>query len=483
MTLTSQAAETKWRLYLSLVMLALGAGLLSAAAASGGDTVPSIRRGGTFNIALAGGAGNVDPALLDGNGFTVIEPTCARLMSYPDKPPPQGFRLAPEVAAAYPRVSTDGKTYTFTLRAGLRFSDGRLVRADAFERAIVRILKVNLGDAIQLLQEIVGADRVREGRAEVVAGITARGNRLRVRLSRPAPAFPARMSAPWFCAVPPALPVDPEGETTFPAAGPYYVAENVRGRRIVLRRNRFYRGSRPRRAERFVVDLQPGTFEEVLDRIERGTADWGAVPVFFQLQRGLQRKYGVNRSRFFLKPGLVFRHYHFNTARPLFRNNAELRRAVNYAIDRSAVRAALEGRVGSRLTDQYLPPGLPGFRDARIYPLRRPNVSKARALANRHRRSGKVVLFTPDPPPFIAAAQVIKRNLAKIGLDVEVRGIPFSAYYPRVAGNPAEPWDLAFADWAPDHLDPYTYSICSSTGGSSGRTTCRTSTRRRSTAG
>src|SRR5215216_4853927 len=78
-------------------MLVAGAGLLGAAA-HGGDAGTSIRKGGTFNIALAGGGANVDPALLDLNGFTLIEPTCARLMTYPGQPPPQGFPLVPEVA-------------------------------------------------------------------------------------------------------------------------------------------------------------------------------------------------------------------------------------------------------------------------------------------------------------------------------------------------------------------------------------------------
>lgn len=453
-----QRKETTARLYLSLAMLAVGAGLLGAAAtARGGDAGAPIRNGGTFRIAAISGIGNIDPALLDGAGFDLIEPTCARVMAYPDKAPPQGFRLAPDVASRVPRLSRDGKTYTFTLRRGVRFSNGAPVRASAFAWAITRTLRLNQGDAIQLVQDIVGADRVLEGKAQTVTGITARGNRLVIRLTRPAPAFPARLAAPWFCAVPPSLPVDPEGVTTFPAAGPYYVAENVRGRRIVLRRNRFYRGSRPHHVVSFVADGQAGSFEEVLDRIERGTADWGQVPPSEQLQRGLQKKYGVNRSRFFLKPGLVFRHYHFNTSRPLFRNNARLRRAVNFAVNRAAVRAAWEGRLGSRLTDQYLPPGLFGFRDARIYPLDRPDARRARALASGHRRSGKAVLYTFDFPPSIAAAQVIKKNLATIGLAVEVKGIPPTAYYQRIAGNPAEPWDIAYADWAPDHLDPYTY--------------------------
>jgi len=267
------------------------------------------------------------------------------------------------------------------------------------------------------------------------------------------------MTAPFFCAVPPALPADPEGVLTFPAAGPYYVAENVRGRRIVLRRNRYYHGSRPHHVASFVAEGQVSSFDDVLDRVEQGRADWGRAPSLFYLEpeRRLVAKYGVNRSRFFLKPGLTFRHYHLNTSRPLFRNNPRLRRAVNFAVDRPAVQRAMEGPLGGRLTDQYLPPKLPGFRDAPIYPLKRPNLRRALALARGHTRSGKAVLYTFDLPPLIAAGQVIKRNLAAIGLDIEVKGIPPSAYFDRIVGNPAEPWDIAWADWAPDFLDPFTY--------------------------
>ena len=51
----------------------------------------------------------------------------------------------------------------------------------------------------------------------------------------------------------------------------------------------------------------------------------------------LPAKYGVNRSEFFVKPGLTLRMLAFNSSRPLFRNNPRLRRAINYAsIERPA---------------------------------------------------------------------------------------------------------------------------------------------------
>ena len=116
----------------------------------------------------------------------------------------------------------------------------------------------------------------------------------------------------FFCAVPPTLPCDPEGVGAFAGPGPYYVSEYVRGQRVVLERNRFYRGTRPHHVDRFVVDLQANSPQEVLERIERGDGRLGLVTppaVYFDPAHGLVRKYGVNRSQFFVEPGLVLRGY------------------------------------------------------------------------------------------------------------------------------------------------------------------------------
>src|SRR6185437_14258452 len=155
-------------------------------------------------------------------------------------------------------------------------------------------------------------------------------------------------------------------------------------------------------------DLRAKTPQEVLGRIEQGQADWGSVApgfLYFDPAQGLIRKYGVNRSQFFVKPGLALRGYYLNVSRPLFHDNLALRRAVNFAVDRPAIvsRGGLISRVAGRPTDQYLPPSMPGFRDAHLYPLDGPDLGKARALARGHLRGGKAVLGTPDFPPALAA--------------------------------------------------------------------------------
>ena len=443
------------RAQVSLVALACGLGLLAASAVPSRASVAA-KSGGTFNISLTPGVtDSLDPALsYTAPGWALLSATCAGLMRYPSKPPPAGLRIAPEVAAFPPRVSSDGKTYTFTLRKNFRFSDGKPVRADAFARAISRMLIPGMkSPGAEYAKDIVGAEAVTAGTRTVPAGVTARGTRLVIKFTRPSPDFPLRTTMPFFCAVPPGLPADPEGRAVFAAAGPYVVSEFIRGRRAVLRRNPFYRGGRPHHVDRFIVDMQAASFGQVLDQIERNQADWGWVPSPFYNDpaRGLARKYGG--SRYFLAPGWALGGYLLNSHRPLFKNNPSLRRAVNFAVDRTAL---LRGRAG-RAADQLVPPGIPGFRDAAIYPLERPDVRKARALAFGHLRGRTAVLYAIDVPNERARAQVLVNNLEKIGLKVDVKTFPPPAYFDQI-DNPKAAFDIASLDWLPDYIDPYQYT-------------------------
>ena len=453
-------------LHALLAALTLCGGVLVGVGRAGPEsTERAAQEGGIFRISLhtSSGIDYMDPALASSPpGWALLDTTCARLMAYPDKAPPAGFRLQPEVATAAPRVSGDGKTYTFTLRSGFRFSDGSRVRASAFARAINRMLAREVNSpGLQYVRDIIGAGRVLAGKATSASGVVARGNTLIIRLTRPAPDFPHRTASTFFCAVPPSLPIDAEGVGAYPAAGPYYVVDYRRGERVVIRRNRFYGGSRPHHVDGFDVDLRAASPQEVLQRVDRGDADWGhtLAGIYFDPALGLIEKYGLNRSRLFLRPGLTLRMLAFNSSRPLFRDNAQLRRAVNFALNRRAL-VSTGGQHASRPSDQYLPAIMPGFRDADVYPLERANVPRAKALANGNLRGGKATLYVNSSPLPMAIGQLIRQQLAEIGLDVEVRGIPIhsasAAYFNKLAA-PGEPWDMAFGLWSPSYIDPFAY--------------------------
>jgi ABC-type transport system substrate-binding protein len=140
-----------------------------------------------------------------------------------------------------------------------------------------------------------------------------------------------------------------------------------------------------------------------------------------------------------------------NTSRPLFRNNPKLRQAVNFAVDRAALAREHGGNLVVTPTDQYLMPNKLGFRDERIYPLRGPDLEKARKLARGRTRNGRAVLFVPDIPAVIARAQLIQRNVQAIGLEVEIKRFSPGAYFPML-GTPG--FDIAYAGLLDRNPDP-----------------------------
>ena len=164
-------------------------------------------------------------------------------------------------------------------------------------------------------------------------------------------------------------------------------------------------------------------------------------------------RYGINRSRVFVLPDLVTRSFFLNTTRPLFTNNAQLRQAFNFAVDRQAL-GRVYGRYASTATDQYMPPVLPGFRPTRIYPLGGPDLRQARLLAKGRTRSGKAVLYTcSDRPDCGAVAQVLKQNLKAIGIQLEIKQFPLQVMFEKL-DTPGEPYDIAWAGLSAPYPDP-----------------------------
>jgi ABC-type transport system substrate-binding protein len=437
----------------ALVLLAVSAAIATLAGAAPGDA-RGVREGGTFKVSVSiGYFGAVDPALF-GPEIGTLRPACAALMSYPNKPLPAGLQLRPELAQSYPTVSTDRLTYTFTIRSDAHFSTGSPVTAADVVHSLERIFDPRMKAFNVDFESIVGAREFLQGKATTLAGATASGRTLRLRLTKPVHDFLARLST--LCVVPATLAVDPEGaKAPLPSPAPYYVSEYVPGERVVLERNRFYRGERPRHVDRFTVDLK-GQRTALAD-VAAGKLDHAApTPDLFGQLAGLVNRFGVNRSRLFVQPDVVSQMFLINTARPLFRNNVGLRQALNFAVDRRALVRAF-GPHSVTATDQYLPRALPGFRDERIYPLDGPDLRRARALAKGRTRSGTAVLYTcSDRPDCSPTAQILKQNLKAIGLEVRIKQFPLSILFQRAAA-PGEPFDLVWIGFGFGWPDPQAF--------------------------
>jgi ABC-type oligopeptide transport system substrate-binding subunit len=208
--------------------------------------------------------------------------TCAMLLNWPDEPGAAGLRLVPDAARSLPTVSKDGRTYTFTIRRGMRFSppSNQPVTAQTFKHTIERSLSPRLGDGKppgqMFLRDVVGAPAYIANKARHMAGVQAHGDRLTIRLTGRAPDLPARLAVTQFCAVPTDMPNRPVFGA-FPSAGPYYVASATK-RSYVLLRNPNYHGDRPHRLRR--IEIVVGGPHQ-LARIEASKLDYaigGGVP-------------------------------------------------------------------------------------------------------------------------------------------------------------------------------------------------------------
>ena len=218
----------------------------------------------------AGELGGDEPALnVDPGAYQIEFATCAKLLDYPDKPPPEGLRLAPEIAAAMPTISPDRRTYTFRVRRGYRFSppSNQPVTAKTFRHSIERALSPRLArnpigripPGPLAIDDIEGERAFRAGAAKHISGLRARGNTLSITLVRPSPDFLQRLALPFFCPVPDETPFvagaarptksGDDGRIPFGgpySAGPYYIADyDSDAGYVVLKRNPNYRGPRP----------------------------------------------------------------------------------------------------------------------------------------------------------------------------------------------------------------------------------------------
>jgi peptide/nickel transport system substrate-binding protein len=145
----------------ALAVLGLAAcgsgGSTTGSASSGGSS--SGKEGGTLTGAYAAFPDYLDPALSHtGEGWTAMYDTYIPLLTYAHANGAAGGKVIPGLAAAMPKVSDDGKTYTLKLRKGLKYSNGEPVVASDFTHSLERVYLLNSSGS-PFYDDIVGAEK------------------------------------------------------------------------------------------------------------------------------------------------------------------------------------------------------------------------------------------------------------------------------------------------------------------------------------
>ncbi len=442
----------KGRILSSVAMTAIGASMLVAAmlagSASGGTQAASKKQaGGSITITNRSDFDYVDPGLsYFSHTWSMMSASQLTLLYYPHVEGAAGGRLTPMAAQGMPKVSKDGKTYTFTIKKGFKFSNGTPVTSANFKRAFDRgINKTMQSPASSFLDD-------------VASWSAPNPNTFIVKQKSVAPDFLARTTMMFFAAVPANLPFTAEGvKAPTVSAGPYYLKEWNEKTSALMVRNPYWKNNvEPFKSlgfknnldqVRWIVGADPATQRL---QCEKGEADICGFPP--TQAKELYDKYGLNKSQFFVKPQTTLWYIAMNTTRPIFQGNTQLRQAVSNALDRKFM-TAQHGYLAGKRTDQFLPYSMPGFKNAQIYSLKGPNYPKAKALAAGKTRDGKAVMYTSNVGVGPPIAQSTQFNLKQIGIDVEIKLLDRVVQHEKAATK-GEPFDLTYEGWGMDYPDP-----------------------------
>ena len=448
-----------------IAVLALAAtGVLSLGVASA-TAAPSAKgaKGGTIVVEFSSDVDYIDPQLsYYGETWKLEQAAACRLMNFPDKEGAAGATVTPEVAAGLPIISNNGKTYTFTIKPGFKFSNGQAVTARSFSDAINRLANPKMqSQGIPFLDIVQGAQAVIDGKASSVSGVKIVGNKLQVNLTKAAPDFLARLTMPFFSAIDTKLAsqIDANGINEYASCGPYYFSARTPNRSITLKRNTFYKGGRAANPD--VIQVNIGNDVDVeFQNTQSGTTDYPSGGIPPTEWKGLVSKYGLNKKdgRVQVRSLLDIRYVAMHNERALFKNNPNLVKAVNWAVDRQAF-SAQGGFLYGKRTGQILPPGILGYKQLNLYPIKVTSgtVKKAKQLASGNLRGGKAVMWAANRGVAPLQAQLIQYNLKQMGLDAEIKLLPRATQFTEAGNAKTATYDLTIERWGADYADPYDF--------------------------
>ena len=378
------------------------------------------------------------------------------LVSFRVTPGPAGLQLVPDLAVALPSPARGGTSYTFRLRRGIRYSDGRTVRAADFRRGIERLFRIRSFGA-SYFGGVLGAHecRRRPARCSLGAGIATddRIGTVAFRLRTPDPDFLFKLTVFSYAApIPPGVPDRDVGGTPVPGTGPYRIASFADGKLRLVRNTRFREWSHAAQpaGNPDVIAWRPAaSFDAAARAVEQNRGDWifGLLPPARLPAIRLAHPTQVHTN-----PSLIFDFIPLNTRRPPF-DDVRARRALNFAVDRAKVTRMYGAGVATPRC-QALLPGLPGHRPYCPY---RHDLAKARALVTASGTRGQrvVVWGTTDeigtPPQLPAYVAGVLRSL---GYRVRLRVRPIASISPSLRRG----FQLSVdGDWLADYPAPSAY--------------------------
>jgi peptide/nickel transport system substrate-binding protein len=375
------------------------------------------------------------------------------LMGYKHENGPGGASLVPYLAQSQPTISADGKTYKFTLRPNLKYSNGKPVKASDFRCTIERDFKMD-SPGVGFYSDISGVSgssgfgTTKKGH---ISGIIANdANRtVEIRLDQPRGDFLYILAMEFSHFVPCGTPASDQSTHPIPSTGPYMVQSYRPNRSITLVRNPNYNNQiptmpsgNPDRVEATIITDPVAAYQKVVS----GAADYDYQPVPNDRLPEAQSKY-KDQLRIYTNANTYY--YALNNRIPPF-NNIQARKAVQMAIDPQAIISGIYGGLG-RPTENFLPPGYPQYKKINAWHF---DLAKAKQLVQQSGTAGQTVdVYGPNEDPSKQTTEYLANQLTKIGYKPKLHLLSHAVYFQTI-GNQATRAQAIFTNWYQDYPHP-----------------------------
>jgi peptide/nickel transport system substrate-binding protein len=403
-------------------------------------------RGGTLNVLTDGEDNGIDPAMDYAAMMSLVYDGLVALRRTGGA---SGLTVVPDLATTIPRPSDDGLTYVFTVRRGIRYSDGEMVRPSDIRRGLERNLAnrpnsyyANIRGAATCLRS------PKPKTCDLTSGVDADDDNytLTIQLTAPDPDLLAKLSVPFASATAPGAAAVETGRRPLPGTGPYQIKSYTPGPQgsIILVRNPNYREwSWAARPDGFADAI---TFR-FLDHGTEAAVDTGRADVAPISDQEVAVRH---RSQVHVSPGSLSFFVFFDTTRPPF-NDVRVRQAVNYAIDRRQALAAFGGQISC----QVLPPGYPGYQPSCPYTLApgtqwsAPDLPRAMSLVAASGATGRHVELRA-PKVLESLTSTVLTALRRLGFVASLRIVDDDTFFENIETRRATP-ALGLDGWGTDY--------------------------------
>src|SRR6478735_9784639 len=442
-----------FKLSIPIAVIAVAAGCggsgSSSSSSSGGGSTPAAgtpQKGGTLTILASSAFGVADPA----QNYTLQEwafliDTHDGLVQFKRVGGTAGTQLVPDLATEIPQPTDGGKTYTFNIRKGIKFSDGTTMKPSDFVTTFER--QFTVPGPTSFYSGIVGADKCTPKNCDLSQGVVADDNAytLTIHLTAADPELLFKLALPFAYVVPGNTSPKLTGNNVPPGTGPYMWQSYDPNKEAVLVRNPYFKVWNP--------DAQPDGYpDKIVEKyglqvsdevtaVENDQADLvfagDTIPSDRLNELGTQYADQTHVNALTADWYMAL-----NTRTPPF-NNLKARQAANFAADRNAYVKIAGGPSLGVPTCQILPPNFPGYKPYCPYTAgsdhtkwTAPDIAKAKQLVQQSGTAGmKVVVNSATDETSKALALQMVSDLNKIGYKASTQLLTGSIQYPFVQNS------------------------------------------------